>query len=93
MQGSGTIVSDDAEVIRRLAVAGEGIAFKSELDVGDDIREGRLRVLLPHYQGDVVPLNMICPHRKQLSPAVRLLYDAVKEACEAVNSRAPSAGR
>jgi DNA-binding transcriptional LysR family regulator len=43
VQVSGTIVSDDAEVIRRLAVAGEGIAFKSELDVGDDIREGRLR--------------------------------------------------
>jgi DNA-binding transcriptional LysR family regulator len=51
----------------------EGIAFKSELDVGDDIREGRLQVLLPAYQGDVVPLNMICPHRKQLSPTVRLL--------------------
>jgi hypothetical protein len=50
-------------------------------------------VLLPEYQGDVVPLNMICPHRKQLSPAVRLLYEAVKEACEAVHSRAPSAGR
>ena len=93
VQVAGTIVSDDAEVIRRLAVAGEGIAFKSELDVGDDIREGRLQVLLPEYQGDVVPLNMICPHRKQLSPAVRLLYEAVKEACEAVHSRAPSAGR
>lgn len=93
VQVSGTIVSDDAEVIRRLAIAGEGIAFKSELDVGDDIREGRLRVLLPHYQGDVVPLNMICPHRKQLSPAVRLLYEEVKEACEAFNSCAPSAGR
>ncbi|MXJ82114.1 LysR family transcriptional regulator [Klebsiella michiganensis] len=93
VQVAGTIVSDDAEVIRRLAVAGEGIAFKSELDVGDDIREGRLQVLLPEYQGDVVPLNMICPHRKQLSPAVRLLYEAVKEACEAVHSRVPSAGR
>ena len=93
VQVSGTIVSDDAEVIRRLAIAGEGIAYKSELDVGDDIRAGRLQVLLPHYQGDVVPLNMICPHRKQLSPAVRLLYEAVKEACEAVNSSALSAGR
>lgn len=63
---SGTVMSDDAEVIRRLAVAGEGIAYKSMLDVSDDLRAGRLRRLLPRYQGDVVPLNLICPHRKQL---------------------------
>lgn len=78
---SGNITSDDAEVIRRLAVAGEGIAYKSMLDVQDDLRAGRLKVLLPEYDGDNVPLNMICPHRKQLSPAVRLLYEAVKAAC------------
>lgn len=75
---SGTVMSDDAEVIRRLAIAGEGIAYKSMLDVSDDLRAGRLRRLLPRYQGDVVPLNLICPHRKQLSAAVRLLYEEVK---------------
>ena len=81
VQVSGSITSDDAEVIRRLAIAGEGVAFKSMLDACDDLREGRLKVLLPQYQGDVVPLNMICPHRKQLSAAVRLLYEAVKAEC------------
>lgn len=81
VQVSGSITSDDAEVIRRLAVAGEGVAFKSMLDACDDLREGRLKVLLPQYQGDLVPLNMICPHRKQLSAAVRLLYEAVKTEC------------
>ncbi len=40
---SGTVMSDDAEVIRRLAIAGEGIAYKSMLDVSDDLRAGRLR--------------------------------------------------
>ncbi|HDK6716095.1 TPA: LysR family transcriptional regulator [Klebsiella quasipneumoniae] len=82
---SGTVMSDDAEVIRRLAVAGEGIAYKSMLDVSDDLRAGRLRRLLPRYQGDVVPLNLICPHRKQLSAAVRLLYEEVKAHCEGLN--------
>lgn len=80
---SGTVMSDDAEVIRRLAVAGEGIAYKSMLDVSDDLRAGRL---LPRYQGDVVPLNLICPHRKQLSAAVRLLYEEVKSHCEGLNA-------
>lgn len=37
---SGTVMSDDAEVIRRLAIAGEGIAYKSMLDVSDDLRAG-----------------------------------------------------
>ena len=83
---SGTVMSDDAEVIRRLAIAGEGIAYKSMLDVSDDLRAGRLRRLLPRYQGDVVSLNLICPHRKQLSAAVRLLYEEVKSHCEGLNA-------
>ncbi len=83
---SGTVMSDDAEVIRRLAISGEGIAYKSMLDVSDDLRAGRLRRLLPRYQGDVVPLNLICPHRKQLSAAVRLLYEEVKSHCEGLNA-------
>ncbi|RRY78373.1 LysR family transcriptional regulator [Klebsiella pneumoniae] len=83
---SGTVMSDDAEVIRRLAIAGEGIAYKSMLDGSDDLRAGRLRRLLPRYQGDVVPLNLICPHRKQLSAAVRLLYEEVKSHCEGLNA-------
>lgn len=83
---SGTVMSDDAEVIRRLAIAREGIAYKSMLDVSDDLRAGRLRRLLPRYQGDVVPLNLICPHRKQLSAAVRLLYEEVKSHCEGLNA-------
>ncbi len=83
---SGTVMSDDAEVIRRLAIAGEGIAYKSMLDVSDDLAGGRLRRLLPRYQGDVVPLNLICPHRKQLSAAVRLLYEEVKSHCEGLNA-------
>lgn len=82
VQVNGTIMSDDAEVIRRLAIAGEGVAYKSWLDVSEDVRDGRLQLLMPDYQGEKVPLNMICPHRKQLSTAVRLLHDAVKARCE-----------
>ncbi|MDQ7988083.1 MAG: LysR family transcriptional regulator [Candidatus Dactylopiibacterium sp.] len=78
----GSLTSDDAEVIHRLALAGEGIAYKSWLDVCDDVQAGRLSLLLPQYEGDSVPLNLICPHRKQLSAAVRLLHAAVRDRCE-----------
>jgi transcriptional regulator, LysR family len=89
IQVTSHIMSDDAEVIRRLAIAGEGIANKSWLDVSEDIAQGRLKIILPDYQGDNAPLNMICPHRKQLSTAVRLLYDAVREKCQAVAKNMP----
>jgi len=79
---SGSMMSDDAEVIRRRAVSGAGVAYKSWLDVAEDVRAGRLQVLMQDYQGESVPLNMICPHRKQLSTGVRLLYEAVKACCE-----------
>lgn len=89
VQVNSSIMSDDAEVIHRLALAGEGIANKSWLDVCEDVAEGRLRLILPEYQGDVVPLNMICPHRKQLSAGVRLLYDAVREKCAPLIQKYP----
>ncbi|MFJ3455690.1 LysR family transcriptional regulator [Scandinavium goeteborgense] len=89
VQVNSSVMSDDAEVIRRLAIAGEGIANKSWLDVSDDIAQGRLNIILPDYQGDKVPLNMICPHRKQLSTAVRLLYEAVSEKCATIMQHLP----
>lgn len=89
IQLTSSVMSDDAEVIRRLAIAGEGIANKSWLDVSEDIAEGRLNIILPGYHGDSAPLNMICPHRKQLSTAVRLLYDAVREKCGMILQNMP----
>lgn len=89
VQVNGVMMSDDAEVIRRLAIAGEGIAYKSWLDVCDDVRDGKLQVLMPEYQGESAPLNMICPHRKQLSAAVRLLHEAVKARCDALEPLLP----
>ncbi|QRG79197.1 LysR family transcriptional regulator [Citrobacter sp. R56] len=89
VQVNGVMMSDDAEVIRRLAIAGEGVAYKSWLDVCDDVRDGKLQVLMPEYQGESAPLNMICPHRKQLSAAVRLLHEAVKARCDALEQPLP----
>lgn len=72
---SGPLVSDDADIVRRWAIAGEGIAYKSWLDVREDVLSGRLEILLAQYPGEVSPLNLVCPHRKQYSPAVRQLHE------------------
>ncbi|KAF1013219.1 MAG: HTH-type transcriptional regulator DmlR [Stenotrophomonas maltophilia] len=69
----GALECDDADAVRRWVVAGEGITYKSWLDVRGDVLAGRLQVLLDGA-GQVLPLNMVCPHRKQFSPAVRQLH-------------------
>jgi DNA-binding transcriptional LysR family regulator len=81
IQVAGPLVSDDADVVRRLAIAGEGIAYKSWLDVCQDVHAGRLRVLLPQQTGESAPLNLVCPHRKQFSPGVRLLHALLSARC------------
>ncbi|MCY1185190.1 hypothetical protein D9M73_259490 [compost metagenome] len=78
---SGNRFSDDADVVRLWALAGEGIAYKSWLDVAADVQAGRLQVLLPHLRGERAPLNLLCAHRAQLSKPVRLLGDMLKARC------------
>lgn len=73
--------ADDADVVRRWAVAGLGIAYKSRLDLADDIRAGRLQVLLPQVLGEPAPLNMLCMHRQHISPTVLQLRDFLRERC------------
>lgn len=78
----GNRFSDDADVVRRWAVAGEGIAYKSALDVAADIRAGRLKVLMPELQGELAPLNLLCAHRAQLSKPINLLLEMLRERCQ-----------
>ncbi|ROM61808.1 LysR family transcriptional regulator [Pseudomonas brassicacearum] len=79
---NGPVLSDDADVIRRCAIAGEGILYKSWIDICQDVRAGRLEVLLPDVAGELYPLNFVCPHRKQFTPAIRTLYAYLKNKCE-----------
>ncbi len=81
---AGNRCADDADVVRRWAVAGLGIAYKSRLDVTDDIRAGRLQVLLPDWTGEPAPLHMLCMHRAQMTPAVLHLRDFLRAQCEKV---------
>jgi DNA-binding transcriptional LysR family regulator len=78
---NGALASNDADLVRRWALAGEGIAYKSWLDVHDDVMEGRLELLLPGQPGHLTPLNLVCPHRKQFSPAVKRLHELVSARC------------
>jgi len=89
VQVDGDRISDDADVVRRWALAGAGLAYKSWLDIADDVAAGRLQVLLPSYLGEAAPLNLLCAHRAQLSKPVRLLREHLEQRCATLLARAP----
>lgn len=85
----GDRISDDADVVRRWALAGRGLVYKSWLDVAHDVQAGRLIVLLPELLGEPAPLNLICAHRAHLGERVRLLREHLVERCQLLLQQAP----
>lgn len=81
---SGNRASNDADLVRRWAVAGKGLAVKSCLDLSDDLLNDRLVNVMPEYSPRVTELWLICPTRQSITPAVRLLRDRMKERCQEV---------
>ncbi|TNF81492.1 LysR family transcriptional regulator [Pseudomonas sp. ICMP22404] len=86
---SGDRFSDDADVVRRWAVAGAGIAYKSWMDVSTDVLAGRLKILLPHLHCERAPLNLLCAHRAQLSKPVKLLREMLQARCGELTAQFP----
>lgn len=81
---SGNRLADDGDVIRRWALSGQGIAYKSRLDVAPDLAAGRLVELCPAWQGELAPLSLVCADRRQLSPTVVLLREHLRHCCQSV---------
>ncbi|WP_444945260.1 LysR family transcriptional regulator [Microbulbifer sp. VTAC004] len=57
----GDRITNDGELARQWCLNGLGIILKSELDVGSDIRAGRLVRLLSEYTPSAIPLQMLFP--------------------------------
>lgn len=81
IQVSGDRVALDGDAVRRWAVAGFGIAYKSQLDIADDLQAGRLIRLCPDLEGEAAPLNLLCADRRQISPIVQALQSYLSQRC------------
>jgi len=78
----GDRLSDDGEVVRRWALAGAGIAYKSWLDVAGDVAAGRLRIVCPEWLGEPTPLHLVCPDRRLIGPTLHKLHDFLQSNCK-----------
>jgi len=85
---SGPIVSDDGDAVRQLALLGEGVVYKSYLDVAQDLAQGRLVALCPDWETEPAPLYLACTDRSQLRPVVKLLREFLTTRLQTVGTTA-----
>jgi LysR family transcriptional regulator for bpeEF and oprC len=71
---------NDALMIHRLVLKGAGIGIVPCYLCAPDIAQGRLVHLLPEWSAPVLPVNMLFPSKRELSPAVRAFVNFMKEA-------------
>ncbi|WP_306027006.1 LysR family transcriptional regulator [Stappia sp. MMSF_3263] len=72
----GPIRTNSSEVVREALLAGLGIALRSTWDIGPELRDGRLRIVLPHYRASKnVGLHAVYPSRRFLPAKVRVFID------------------
>ncbi|MEE1867918.1 MULTISPECIES: LysR family transcriptional regulator [Pseudomonas] len=74
---SGRRVANDGEQVRRWCLAGLGICIKSQLDVREDLDEGRLIELLPDYALQGVDLQIVYPSSHAVPRRVQRLMDMI----------------
>ena len=71
----GNRVANDGALVRQWCLAGYGVMLKSELDVGADIRAGKLVELLADYAPPPTPLQMLFPPSRSQPRRVQALAD------------------
>ena len=75
----GRFESNLGELLRDASVAGEGIAIQSLWHVADDLRTGRLQVVLPDFPLATTAISAVMPQRRQVPPRVRAFVDFLVE--------------
>jgi DNA-binding transcriptional LysR family regulator len=73
------VVTGDSEVMLSLAESGAGLAYVFEPTVREQLRTGRLKVVLEAYAPTVPGFFLYFPSRAQRSPPLRLFIEAAKE--------------
>jgi DNA-binding transcriptional LysR family regulator len=72
---SGNLITNSAEMLRRAALDGIGVALMGGFLIHDDLEAGRLVRLSPEYRPVELTMNAVYPHRHHLSAKVRTFID------------------
>lgn len=75
---AGSFECNDGAVLHEWALAGEGLAWRSMWEVGNELRSGRLVSLLDAYAAPPMGIYAAFPQRRHLPLRVRLFMDQLK---------------
>lgn len=76
---NGSIVSNNAEMLREMAVRGRGIFLAPSPLVVEDIKDGKLVHVMNSYRGSEFAVSAVFPNRNHLPSKVRLFIDLLVE--------------
>jgi DNA-binding transcriptional LysR family regulator len=75
---------NNGDVIRALALAGRGVAMLPTFIVGDDVRAGRLVLLMNDRVASNQSIYAVYPHRRSLTAKVKAFIDQLAGYCSPV---------
>lgn len=79
---SGTFATNNAQALRKAALAGYGIAYIPRCSVYEDIERGDLVELLSEHEPRALGVYAVYPFTKHLPNKVKLLIDHIKQGYE-----------
>ncbi|WP_343293398.1 LysR family transcriptional regulator [Vandammella animalimorsus] len=71
--------SNNSMMVYQMILAGRGIGYLPDFITREDLTQGRLVRLLPHYQMPAHPLYAVYPDRQYLSAKVRSFIDFISD--------------
>ncbi|MDU7367935.1 MAG: LysR substrate-binding domain-containing protein, partial [Acinetobacter baumannii] len=75
----GQWIFNESYEIAQAVRAGFGLAYIPEDLIREDLKEGKLIQVLAEYSIQFPGYHLYYPHRRQLSPALRLVIDVLRE--------------
>lgn len=76
----GFLVANDGALVRQWGLEGRGVMLKSEFDIREDLRSGRLCELLTEFEMSTAPLQLLFPPGKAAPRRVKAFADHVTAA-------------
>jgi DNA-binding transcriptional LysR family regulator len=76
------VACDNLAFLRRMAIAGLGIAALPDALVAHDVAAGRLERVLDIWSGESSALHIVFPSRKDMTPRVKAFADHLAEALQ-----------
>jgi len=79
---SGSLATNNGDVLRQAAVAGLGVVAMPVFMVCDDLRSGRLEPVLRDWEPPTRGIHAVYPHNRHLSAKVRAFIDHLVDALD-----------